>query len=518
MYTFSSKAKVLSFVLIAIGIIAVTYGFISANSGEHLKDEEIVHRVETIAKGMGIDLHKEYTDEEIKAHNLHVEELEAKSSHASHAHNYGIFADLFKALGDEEKGFGAHFEKNEQLEAHSVERVAEIAVHYFHAKHQRPWSNIMIANFFFFALALGALFFYGIQYVTQTGWSATILRIPQAMYSYLYVGGGVMLLIIVTAIFHQHHLFHWMDASLSNEYMLLDAEGIFMDWASKGDPGAVLNPEFDSLIAGKTGYLNNKFFLIRAVVYIAGWIFFAHTLTKFSVKEDAEGGTKWYTKAFKRSAIFAVFFAVSSSMMAWDWIMSIDPHWFSTLFGWFVFSGMWVSAITVIMFITIFLKKLGHLPMVNENHFHDFGRMMLGFSNLWMYLWFAQFMLIWYANIPEEVTYYWIRFEDYQWLFLGTVALNWLAPFIFLMSRDSKRSSGMLMFAGVFIIIGQALNIYMMVTPGSLGTHGHIGFNEIGTFLGFGGLFLYIVLRSLSKRPLVQKNHPMFEESKHHHI
>lgn len=518
MYTFSSKAKVLSIVLVLIGVLAVSLGFMSANSGEHYSDEEIVQRVETIAKGMGLDLHKEYTDEEIKAHNLHVEEMEAKGSHAAHAHNYGVYAKLFEKLSSEEEGFGAHFEKNEQLEAHSVERVADITVHYFHAKHQRPWSNIMIANFFFFSLALGALFFYAIQYVTQTGWSAPILRVPQAMFSYLYVGGAVMLIIILTASGHMHHLYHWMDASLTNEYMLVDAQGNFVEWAQKGDAGAILNPDYDKLLGGKTGYLNSPFFIARALIYIVGWIFFAFTLTKFSVKEDQEGGTKWYTKAFKRSAVFAVFFAVTSSTMAWDWIMSIDPHWFSTLFGWFVFAGMWVSAITVIMFITVFLKKLGHLPMVNANHFHDFGRMMLGFSNLWMYLWFAQFMLIWYANIPEEVTYYWVRFEEYQWIFLSTVALNWLAPFIFLMSRDSKRSTGMLMFAGVFIIVGQAINIYMMVTPGSLGAHWHMGFNEIGTFLGFAGLFMYIVLRSLSKRPVVQENHPMLEESKHHHI
>ncbi len=518
MYTFSSKAKVLSFVLIAIGVIAVTLGFMTANSGEHLTDEEIIHKVETIAKGMKLDLHKEYTDEEIKAHNLHVEEMEALGSHAAHAHNYGLYAELFEKLGSEEEGFGAHFEKNEQLEAHSVERVAEVTVHYFHAKHQRPWSNIMIANFFFFALALGGLFFYAIQYITQTGWSASILRVPQAMYSYLYVGGGIMLFIIVMAIMHKTHLYHWMDDALRYTHMIPGVDGVVQFTNDSAAAGAVENPKYDYLIAGKSGYLNNTFFLTRAIIYLLGWIFFARTLTKFSVKEDQEGGTKWYTKAFKRSAIFAVFFAVTSSMMAWDWIMSIDPHWFSTLFGWFVFAGMWVSAITVIMFITIFLKKAGHLPMVNENHFHDFGRMMLGFSNLWMYLWFAQFMLIWYANIPEEVTYYWIRFEEYQWIFLSTVALNWLAPFIFLMSRDSKRSSGMLMFAGVFILIGQATNIYMMVTPGSLGSHWHIGFNEIGTFLGFAGLFIYIVLRSLSKRPLVQENHPMLEESKHHHI
>ncbi|MGB1218908.1 MAG: quinol:cytochrome C oxidoreductase [Flavobacteriales bacterium] len=525
MYTFSKKAQSVAFLLIAIGVLALTFGFMKANSGEHYTDDEITENVFSIAKSLGIDTEKSYTENEIKAHNRDVERQEAKASHYDHAHYHGLFAPLFEEIATnfdaDAKNHPLHFELNEQLEAHSVERVAEITANYFHAKHQRPWSNIMVSNFFFFALALGALFFYAIQYVSQTGWSAAILRIPQAMYAYLYVGGGVMLFIIVMAILHKTHLYHWMDDALRHTHMILDGNGDLVKWTSDAkEAGAIDNPQYDYLIAGKSGYLNNTFFLIRALIYIIGWIFFAHTLTKFSVNEDNDnsGGHKWYTKAFKRSAVFAVFFAVSSSMMAWDWIMSIDPHWFSTLFGWFVFAGMWVSAITVIMMITVFLKKLGHLPMVNENHYHDYGRMMLAFSNLWMYLWFAQFMLIWYANIPEEVTYYWIRFEEYKWLFLSTIALNWMNPILFLMSRDSKRSAGMLVFSGILMLVGHAINVYMMVMPGSVGTHWHIGFVEIGTFLGFGGLFLFVVLRSLSKRPLVQKNHPMMGESEHHTI
>jgi hypothetical protein len=513
-FTFSQKAKVFSFVLIAIGVIAGALGFMNANS-DHYTDDEIVHQVETFAKELKMDMHKVYSDEEIKA-KIKADEIEqASKSHYEHSHYYGVYAPLFKKIAEH---YHAHFTEQEMKDAFSVERVGDIAVHYFHAKHQRPWSSIMYANFFFFTIALGALFFYAIQYVSQSGWSATILRIPQAMYSYLLVGGGVMLFIIVTAILHKHHLYHWMDESLRFSHMIPGPDGAVEYVNDKSLAGAVVNPDFDKLIAGKAGYLNSPFFLIRAIVYIAGWVLFGRALTKFSVREDNEGGTKWYTKAFKRSAVFAVFFAVTSSMMAWDFTMSIDPHWFSTLYGWFVFSGFWVSAITVMALITVFLKKLGYLPMVNENHFHDYGRMMLAFSNLWTYLWFAQFLLIWYANIPEEVTYYWIRFEEYKVPFLLTLVFNWGVPIIFLMSRDSKRSMGMITFAGILMLVGHALNTYMLIMPGSVGAHWHIGFTEIGIFLGFLGLFIFITLNSLTKRNLVQKNHPMFEESKHHHI
>lgn len=514
MYTFSQKAKVFSFILIAIGVIAGTLGFMSANS-EHHTDEEIKHQVEVFAKELGFDMHKQFSEKEIKA-NIKAQALkDADLPHSEHAHYFGVYAPLFEKLADH---YHAHFTEQEMKDADSVERVSDIAIHYFHAKHQRPWSGLMFANFFFFTIALGALFFYAIQYVSQSGWSALILRIPQAMYSYLAVGGGVMLFIIVMAVMHKHHLYHWMDESLRFTHLIPGAEGAVEYTNDATVAGAVVNPDYDKLIAGKAGYLNNPFFLLRAVIYIVGWILFGRALTKFSIREDNEGGTKWYKKAFKRSAVFAVFFAVTSSMMAWDFTMSIDPHWFSTLYGWFVFSGYWVSAITVMALITVFLKKLGYLPQVNENHFHDYGRMMLAFSNLWTYLWFAQFMLIWYANIPEEVTYYWIRFEEYKVPFLLTVVLNWGVPILFLMSRDSKRSMGMITFAGIFMLLGHALNTYMLIMPGSVGAHWHIGFTEIGLFLGFMGLFIFVTLRSLSKRKLVQENHPMHEESKHHTI
>jgi len=490
MYTFTPKARMMSIILIVIGVVALGTGFMG--SGSHHSDEEVKHHVEDAANGLRLDLHKVYSDQEVAMFNEHHAEEAANGPHG-HGHFAGMYANLFEAVSNE---MGTHYAENEMLEANSVESVVKATIHYYHAKANRPWSALMIGNFFFLAIALGAVCFYALQYATQSGWSAAVLRVPQAMGQYLWIGGGVMLLIIIMGMMHKHHLYHWMEDGIT-------------------DPNA---PNYDSIIAGKSGYLNGPFFLIRAVIYLVGWIGLAYSFKKFSIKEDKEGGTKWYYKAFKRSAIFLVFFAVTSSMMAWDWIMSIDPHWFSTLFGWFIFSGLWVSCITVICFFTIYLKKKGVLNIVNENHMHDFGRLMLSFSNFWMYLWFAQFMLIWYANIPEEVTYYMIRFEEYKVPFIGALVLNWGVPIIFLMSRNSKRSMGKLMFAGVFMLIGHFVNVCVLILPGTVGAHWDIGFVEIGTFLGFAGIFIFVTLRAISKLPIVQENHPMLEESKHLHV
>jgi hypothetical protein len=205
-------------------------------------------------------------------------------------------------------------------------------------------------------------------------------------------------------------------------------------------------------------------------------------------------------------------------MMAWDWIMSIDTHWFSTLFGWFVFSSMGVTGFTMIALTAIVLKRKGYLDQVNENHIHDLGKWIFAFSILWTYMWFSQFMLIWYSNIPEEVTYYMARWDNYNALFWLTSTINFIFPLLILMSRDSKRNFGYILTVGVIVLIGHWCNIFLMIAPGTLKDHWHIGFTEIGMFMGFLGLFLFIINKALTKAPLFVENHPFADESVHHHI
>jgi hypothetical protein len=212
-----------------------------------------------------------------------------------------------------------------------------------------------------------------------------------------------------------------------------------------------------------------------------------------------------------------VVFAVTSSTSAWDWIMSIDTHWFSTMMGWYIFSGMWVSAMITVTILVVWLKKLGYLEFVTESTVHDIGKWMFAISFLWTYLYFSQFMLIWYADIPEEVVYFQTRWESYKALMWTVLFVNFAFPMIMLMSRDSKRNYFFLMFVGVIIFIGHYLDIIMVVMPGTVGHHWTgLSWMELGNFMFFLGLFIYVVLTNLSKRPLMVKNHPFLEESAHH--
>ncbi|MEL7006844.1 MAG: hypothetical protein AAFN93_29585 [Bacteroidota bacterium] len=222
----------------------------------------------------------------------------------------------------------------------------------------------------------------------------------------------------------------------------------------------------------------------------------------------------------KWSAIFLVVFAVSSSIASWDWIMSIDTHWFSTMFGWYVFASWWVSGLALTAFIAVLLKDKGYLSIVDANHIHDIGKFMFAFSIFWTYVWFSQFLLIYYAHIPEETIYFVERWksDEYSSLFFLNIILNFLLPFLVLMTRDAKRHSRFIKVIAPVILIGHWLDFYLMVTPGTLKENGGFGFLEFGVMFIYSGAFIFVVLTQLSKMSLYGKNHPMLKESLHHHI
>ncbi|MEY3343698.1 MAG: hypothetical protein RL090_1382 [Bacteroidota bacterium] len=373
--------------------------------------------------------------------------------------------------------------------------IAAFATH----SHQ-AWSNLLHNTFYFMAISLAATFFLSVQYAAEVGWSVVLKRILEAMTTFLPFAAILMLVVFfgnyVAAHNGGHYLYHWLHEELY-------------------DPASA---EYDYIIAGKAGYLNLPFFTIRMLAYFAIWVGCAHMLRKYSLQEDIEGGTHNYFKAKKLAIWFLVAFAVTSSTSAWDFIMSIDTHWFSTLFGWYTFAGMFISAIAVMNFILAYLVKQGKMPFISEHHLHDAGKFMFAFSIFWTYLWFAQFMLIWYANIPEEVTYFMVRFDHYRELFIANFLINFIAPFLVLMTRDAKRKVNLLMVVSVILFIGHWIDVFLMVTPGVVKEDWHIGLIEIGTTIGFLGLFIYVVMNALSKAPLLREKHPLLQESLHHNI
>ncbi len=362
---------------------------------------------------------------------------------------------------------------------------------------QRIMANGLINGFYFFAIGLGALFFLALQYATETGWYASIKRVIEAVAGFLPYGMGVLAVVLLIITFLDGaHVYLWMDPETTNP----------------------ASHHYDEIIDGKSAYLNKLFFWIRTLAYFVVYFLYWRGFKNRSLEEDRVGGTEIHFLNYRKSAVFLVFFAVFSSSSAWDWLMSIDVHWFSTLYGWYCFAGMWCSAMTVLVMLTIYLKKLGYLPNVNDSHIHDLGKWTFATSFLWSYLWFSQFMLIWYANLGEEVVYYMTRIEHYKFLYFGMFLINFAFPMVVLMSREAKRHAGILTFVGCIILIGHWLDVYILVSAGSMGATASIGFLEIGLALVGAGFFIRTILKNLTKAPLTPVNHPFLDESIHHEI
>jgi len=368
---------------------------------------------------------------------------------------------------------------------------------------KRIYTSLWHNNVFFAGIGIIGLFFIAIQYAAQAGWSAPIKRIPLAIGHWIPFAGIMMLVLwfVVKA-----DVFHWTHHDL---YVKGGAD--YDDILQKKSPYF-----FWPLAAG--GF--PLFYIFRMVAFFGLWYLFFTWIKKEMLAEDIDGSTEhWYTSR-KLSAIFLVIFGYSSSVAAWDWVMSIDTHWFSTMMGWYVFASWWVTGLATITLIVTGLKSAGYLKMVNANHLHDLGKFVFAFSIFWTYIWFSQFMLIYYANIPEETVYFIARLKNspYNWIFYTNLIMNFVLPFLLFMTRDAKRHMSMLKVVCPIVIAGHWFDFYNMITPGVMQGHGGVGFLEIGLGLLFAAIFLFVVLNALSKVQLVAKHHPCMEESLNHHI
>jgi hypothetical protein len=437
--------------------------------------------------------HHQLTDNE--AHSAMIESAHKDESHSDdeHAHHGPTF--LWNIHLNHLAESSSHHDGDHQSGADQLtEMIKTGEIAFFDSGIRRFWSNLLVNGFFFFGISLGALFFLALHYATESGWAVVLLRVIEGIFTALPIGMVILLLVFIVGSLGGHHIYAWMDPELTNPD----------------------SSHFDPIIYGKKAYLNLPFFWIRVVAYFAVFYLFLRWFKKKSKQEDSEGGTKTHFTMYRRAALFLVFFAVFSSTMSWDFIMSIDAHWFSTLFGWYCFSGIWLGGMIMVMMITLYLRKNGYLPFVKESHIHDVGKWMFALSFLWSYLWFSQFMLIWYSNIPEEVIYFTERIANYKILFFGTFIVNFIFPMVFLMSADTKKSAGYLIVIGLIIFIGHWFDVFNMVMPGTLFDQWEFGLLEIGMFMMFLGIFVFTILRAISKLPLVQKNHPFLDESKHH--
>jgi hypothetical protein len=353
---------------------------------------------------------------------------------------------------------------------------------------ERGWANFLLNNVYFLSLSVGALLFLSIQRVTHSGWSAGFIRVPEAMAGFIPVSAILFLIMI----FGAHSLYHWSH---------------------------VEEVAHDPILAHKAPYLNMPFWIIRMVVYFSLWILMFYLIRRESLKEDRVGGLEPFRRLEHLSKIFIFIVIITFSFGMIDWVMSIDAHWYSTLFALKNFVAAFHHAAIVITFIVLLLNQRGYFPFMNKSHLGDFSRYIFMLCIIWGYFWFAQFMLIWYANIPEETAYFIprIRGEGWSFFFYANIIINWFMPFALLMPRATSRNRTFVKIVIPFLIAGQFIDLYLQIFPGTVGKQ-VLGFQEIGMFIGFAGLFMLVTGYVLSRANLYPTAHPFLEESKQHHI
>ena len=354
----------------------------------------------------------------------------------------------------------------------------------------RMWANWLLVSYYALTLALGGMCFVAIHYATGATWAVALRRLPEAM------AGVLPFTVIAVAV-------------------VLVARPQLYPWTS-GDFGA---EHAESALAFKHAWLNWPFFLVRAVVYGVAWSLFAWAIRRHSRLQDT-GGDVSRTFANRRLSIaFLVVFGLTFSLASFDWVMSLEPAWYSTIFGVYNFAGLFTATLSAIILVAIWLERTGPLAgIVNDNHFHDLGKLLFAFCTFWAYIWFSQYMLIWYANIPEETSYYIARTHGgWNVLFWLNVVLNWALPFAVLLSREAKRNRSIVGGVAAIVLLGRWIDLYLMIMPPVVGEHPHIGLWEIGLLAGGAGLFGFALTRALRDAPIVPAGDPHLAASLHYH-
>lgn len=367
--------------------------------------------------------------------------------------------------------------------------------HALHQVHNQPLAAVHFMAVFAFGVACCVLFFYSIQHAAHAGWSIIITRVMEAVAYFIPFAGVILLIIAGLNVAHIGHLFHWMDPSLQ-------------------DPNS---PNYDVLTVEKSAFLNEPFYVVRNLIYVIGASFFAWKLRSQSKKVDATKSARDYQMFYRWNIGYLVFFGFCSAVWGWDWLMSIDHHWYSTMYVWYAMVSCLASAVAVIILISVYLKKNGFLPEFNDNHLHDLGKFLFATSMLWTYTWFCQFMLYWYANVPEEVNYFFGRFEHYGATFLPMLILNFLIPLLVLVSSSIKRNYKVVTSIAVVVVIGHILDYFNMVMPGTVGPYWNniaVLLLVIGAVLFLVGLFIFAVMSMLTKLKLIPTGNPFIHESK----
>jgi len=357
----------------------------------------------------------------------------------------------------------------------------------------RFWAVLLHDSVFFTLITTVSIFVMAAASLAHGAWIVAYRRVTEA------IGANVWIFATILASILFMIVFTFRDAHGHNT---------IFEWVTPGD---------DKILLGKKAFLNPTMFVSFTVIALGLWAYFGYKFRAMSIAQESapKNDTKIYWKVFRLSGVFLFVYALSQMSTApWLWIMSIQPHWYSTLFSWYTFASAFVSGMSLILLWVVYLKNQGNLTLVTTEHMHDLGKFMFAFSIFWTYLWFAQYMLIWYANIPDETIYFKLRQQGpYSIIFYSNFIINFVMPIVILMARPSKRNYFTVTFMAMIIIFGHWLDFYQMIMPGPLGANWHINWYEIGIFMGFVGILIFSVSRTLTKTSLVPNNNILLKET-----
>lgn len=351
----------------------------------------------------------------------------------------------------------------------------------------RIWAGYLVAFNYLVGLGIAGGVFVAVLFVSNAAWATALRRIPEAMTATLPVAGllGIILL------FGIHSLYEWSHSS------------------------TVAN---DPVLLGKSVYLNGPAFSIRLVFYFATWILLLRLMLRCSRALDQKGAIPNPKKESLLAALFMIAFCITFSLASFDWLMSIEAHWFSTVFALYRLAGIGLSGLSAVIILAVGLRNGPLRGVITESHLQDLGRLTLSLSIFWVYIWYCQYMLIWYTNMPEETSYYAIRSEaPWKVLTRASLVLNWLVPFLVLLPRTACRSSKVLVRVAIVILIGQALDLFLQVAPPLMGEDPVFGIWELGPLVAAVALFFLLTLRALRSAPLIPKGDPRLDYSLNYH-
>jgi hypothetical protein len=371
--------------------------------------------------------------------------------------------------------------RHRMLPAAAVLLGAAVAAYGLYSAPERTWPNLLLNGFDITSLAVSALFFIASQRLTGARWSAGLRRIPEALMSALPAAA-----VLMTGLFFG---LRWL-----------------YPWSR---PGAFAHVP---AIAGKVSYLQTPWVFVRTSVALLLWIVFAWLFRRTSLEQDRnpQRSLLYHYRLNRYAAAFVVVFAFSFTLGAYDWIISLDPSWFSTMFGIYVFAGTFVAGIAAVTLAAVVLRERGFLSdAVSDHHLHDLGKMLFAFSTFWAYIWTCQYLLIWYGNIPEEVTHYVKRTNGpWLWLFALNLVVNWVIPFAVLLPARAKRNLTALKIVCVLLLCGHWLDLYLLIMP-SVWSRPMFGIPEIAIAAAYSSLLYLFFIRGLASAPLVPLSDPV---------